>query len=320
MNKFKSVLLSLCVSATMVSAETLEWTSGQLGGSWYTMSAGIASIIEENNKNLLIKVVPGGGVTNPSKIEKGKSKIGLSLAPLAYLAMKGQDVYAGNEHKNVYMIGQSLMDIKFQFIRAKDAKFDDIGNLLKNGKNQKIGVTKVGSSDEKIFSWMMKYYGTSYKDLKKRGNSITFANVNELSSQFKDRMIDYAAINTGAPSGSIIDMLISRDGEISELPIDLRKELSTKYSLLETTLEKGLYKGQDKNALTSNSATVLLVSKKVSEKTVYNITKAICENQANLPDIHISMKVFDCKNATLGNPVPIHPGSMKYYKEMGYVK
>lgn len=320
MNKFKVGLLSLCVSATIVSAETLEWTSGQLGGSWYTMSAGIASIVEENNKNIQIKVVPGGGVTNPSKIEKGKSQIGLGVAPLAYLAKKGQDVYGGKQHNNVYMIGQSLMDIKFQVVRAKDAKFDNIGSLLKNGKNQKIGVTKVGSSDEKIFSWMMKYYGTSYKDLKKRGNSITFANVNELASQFKDGMIDYAAINTGAPAGSIIDMLISRDGEISELPSDLRKELSSKYNLLETTIEKGLYKGQDKNALSSNSATVLLVGKKVSEKTVYNITKAICENQKNLPEIHVSMKVFDCKTATVGNPVPVHPGAMKYYKEMGYIK
>lgn len=320
MKKFKVSILTICLGVSVSFAQTLEWTSGQLGGSWYTMSAGIAKITEENNKNLRIKVVPGGGVTNPSKIEKGKSQIGLGVAPLAYLAMKGQDVYGGREHKNVYMIGQSLMDIKFQVIRAKDAKYDNIGDLLKNAKNQKIGITKVGSSDEKIFSWMMKFYGTSYKDLKKRGNSITFANVNELASQYKDGMIDYVAINTGAPAGSIIDMLISRAGEITQIPADLRKELGAKYNLLETKINKGLYKGQDKDAVTLNSATVLLVGKNVPNKIVYSITKSICENQSKLPDIHVSMKVFDCKKATIGNPVPVHPGAMQYYKEMGYIK
>lgn len=319
MNKIKIGMLSLCLSASIVSAQTIEWTSGQLGGSWFTMSAGIAKIIETANNDLRIKVVPGGGVTNPSKINKGRSQIGISVGPLAYLAGKGKDVYNNKPHTNISMIGMSLSDTKFHVIRAADSKYKNIGELLTKGENQKIGITKVGSSDEKIFSWIMKYYGTSYSKLKERGFKITFANVNELSSQYKDGMTDYVVLNTGAPNGGVIDMLISRDGEVSQLPAKLLTHLKATYSMTDTTIPKGLYKGQNSTSLTANSAAILLVSNTLSTQTVYKITKSICEKQSTLSDIHASMKVFDCKIAVKSRPVPVHAGALKYYKEMGYI-
>jgi TRAP-type uncharacterized transport system substrate-binding protein len=30
------------------------------------------------------------------------------------------------------------------------------------------------------------------------------------------------------------------------------------------------------------------------------------------------MDVFDCKTAIKTQPVPVHPGALKYYKEKGY--
>ena len=320
MNKFQAGILTLCLGASVAQAQTIEWTSGQLGGSWFTMSAGIAKIIETENNDLNIKVVPGGGVTNPSKINKGRSQIGISVGPLAYLAGIGKDVYKNKPHTNISMIGMSLSDTKFHVIRAADSKYTNIGDLLTKGKDQKIGITKVGSSDEKIFSWIMKYYGTSYAKLKERGFHITFANVNELASQYKDGMTDYVVINTGAPSGGVIDMLISRDGEVSQLPKPLLTHLKSTYSMTDTHINKGLYKGQNEDALTANSAAIILVSNTLSTETVYKMTKAICENQSTLPDVHASMKVFDCKTAVKNRPVPAHPGALKYYAEMGYVK
>lgn len=319
MNKLKISLLSLCLSANVASAETIEWTSGQLGGSWFTMSAGVAKIIETTNNDLRIKVVPGGGVTNPSKINKGRSQIGISVGPLAYLAGEGKDVYNNKPHDNISMIGMSLSDTKFHVVRAADAQYSNIGDLLTKGENQKIGITKVGSSDEKIFSWIMKYYGTSYAKLKERGFKITFANVNELASQYKDGMTDYVVLNTGAPNGGVIDMLISRDGEVSQLPKELLTHLKSTYSMTDTSIPKGIYKGQTSNSKTANSPAIILVSNSLSTDTVYKITKSICENQSKLPDIHASMSVFDCKTAVSNRPVPAHPGALKYYKEMGYI-
>ena len=67
-------------------------------------------------------------------------------------------------------------------------------------------------------------------------------------------------------------------------------------------------------------STIMFARNSVSTNTVYNITKAICENEADLEKIHSSMKNFSCKTATLNAPLPVHPGAAKYYREMGYIK
>ena len=142
MKKIFLICLLAIFLQTTASAETLEWTSGQLGGGWYTMSSGLAKIIEEANPDLKIKVVPGGGTANPSKIEKGRSQFGMGLDCLAFLANEGKDIYKGKPHKNLMMIGGSLSDTLFHFVKADgaEASFEQV---FTDAKKLNIGVTKV---------------------------------------------------------------------------------------------------------------------------------------------------------------------------------
>ncbi len=319
MKKLGIIVSGICLGATLLSAQTLQWTSGQLGGGWYTMAAGVAKIIESENQDIRLKIVPGGGTANPSKVEKGKSQLGFGLDTVTYLAANGKDIYK-KKHENISLIAMGMSDIIFHVIKSKDAKYSNIGDLLKNGKGEKIAITKVGSSDEKIFSWIMKYYGTSYPDLKRRGFKVIHGNYAEISSQYKDGLIDYAVMNLGLPGAAVIDMLLSRDGEITNLPEDLRVSLKSEWGYNTGTLPSNTYKDQGYNVTTGNMSTIMFASNKISENVIYSITKSLCENQSQLANIHGSMKNFSCKTATVNAPIPVHPGAAKYYREMGYIK
>ena len=48
--------------------QTFEWVAGSVGGGWYTMAAGLSSLIAEENPQIRIRVVPGGGLANLSLI------------------------------------------------------------------------------------------------------------------------------------------------------------------------------------------------------------------------------------------------------------
>jgi TRAP-type uncharacterized transport system substrate-binding protein len=52
------------------------------------------------------------------------------------------------------------------------------------------------------------------------------------------------------------------------------------------------------------------------------ITKEVCENKKTLVDAYASLDAFDPKTAwTPGKTgAPLHPGAVRYYKEMGYMK
>src|SRR3546814_16249667 len=67
--------LTLCFSGT--KAANYEFTAGDVGGVWYTTAAGLSQIVQADNPDVVLKTVPGGGVTNPDKMQAGTSQFGL---------------------------------------------------------------------------------------------------------------------------------------------------------------------------------------------------------------------------------------------------
>ena len=53
---------------------------------------------------------------------------------------------------------------------------------------------------------------------------------------------------------------------------------------------------------------------------VYNLTKALFDNQAELASAHAKGKELNSQYAVKGVSIPYHPGAVKYYKEKGLMK
>ena len=303
--------------ASPASAQTVEWVAGQLGGGWYTMSTGMAKLVQDKNPGLTVKVVPGGGTANPSKIQQGQSQLGMGLDIFSKMAREGTGIYQGKPHTKVVMIGQSFSDNYVHFFKAQGAPygFDDVFKQ----KNVKIGVTKAGSSDEMSYRFVMEEYGQSYDKLRANGWKIVQGDYNELASAFKDGQVDYMFLVLGIPGAAVIDMSQGRKGELMAWPKGLTDTLIKKYGYSPGTFPKATYP----NLQTSDvpglvMATTLMVSTDLSDEVAYKVTKTLCENSGELPKIHASMDVFKCQTAIKVQPVPVHPGAMKYYKEKGF--
>lgn len=306
--------------ASAAAAETLEWTAGQIGGGWYTMASGMAKLVMDANPDLTIKVVPGGGTANPSKVQKGASQLGMGLDIFTFAARNGTGIYEGAPHDKLMMIGMSFSDNYMHLLRAKGAPFDFAG-LFTEAKDVGLAVTKAGSSDEQTFQYVMEYYGTSYDDLRdNRGFKINHGNYAEMASQFKDGQVDYVFFTLGIPGAAAIEMIEGRAAELLPWPQDVVDALSAKYGYKIGAFPADTYPdAQDGEVPTLIMGTTLMVHADVSEDTVYRITKTLCENTDKLPGIHQSMAVFDCATAAANAPAPIHPGAEKYYKEQGYM-
>ena len=307
---------ALACSVSAAQAQTIEWVAGQLGGGWYTMASGMAKLVQDKNPGLQVKVVPGGGTANPTKIEQGQSQLGMGLDIFAKAAADGTGIYQGKPHKKLMMIGQSFSDNYLHVIRADGAPlgFEEIFKA----KDVKIGVTKAGSSDEMSYRYVMEHYGTSYEQMRKNGAKIVQGDYNELASAFKDKQVDYMFIVLGIPGAAVIDMSQGRGGELLAWPQPLREKMSKTYGYSIGDIPATTYPKYQKAAVpTIIMATTLMVSSDLPEAVAYNVTKTLCENTSELPKIHASMDVYNCKTAAKVQPVPVHPGAMKYYKEKG---
>lgn len=79
----------------------------------------------------------------------------------------------------------------------------------------------------------------------------------------------------------------------------------------------GTYPGQAKEIRTIAQPNFLAVRADVPEETIYLITKAIYENLLFLNGIHPATKYMSLERATVGLPVPLHPGAIRYFEEAG---
>ena len=124
----------------------------------------------------------------------------------------------------------------------------------------------------------------------------------------------------GPPTGAITKLMASNAGKFTLLgvtPDEAKKMDGGRNLWVPYTIKAGTYPGQDKDVVTIAQPNFLAVNADVPEEHVYLLTKAIYENLPFLQAIHPATKAMDVKLATAGLPVPLHPGALRYYKEVG---
>ena len=60
-----------------------------------------------------------------------------------------------------------------------------------------------------------------------------------------------------------------------------------------------------------------MASTEVSEDAVYELLKAMFDNQEDLIAGHAKFELLNLEDAVKGISVPFHPGAIKYYDEQG---
>ncbi len=79
------------------------------------------------------------------------------------------------------------------------------------------------------------------------------------------------------------------------------------------------YKGQTKPVKAMASWNVLITNDKLDTDTAYQMTKALYEKKQDILNVSSRLSSMSPENLKYIQ-VPIHPGALKYYKEIGAVK
>ncbi len=83
------------------------------------------------------------------------------------------------------------------------------------------------------------------------------------------------------------------------------------------TVPKDLYNGLDEDYDTLVSLCALFTHENQDEELVYKVTKAVWENQETLTLAHPAGAEWSLEHVKQGMRIPIHPGALRYYKEIG---
>lgn len=321
---FKKILGAIALAAVVATgahAQTVEWRGGSIGGGWYTIASGAAKLLEERVPGLTVKAVPGGGAANPIAVQQGQAQLAMSIDIFASMARTGTGTYQGRPPADkLRMIGQSFGDTPYHFIRAPGQTMD-MATLFREGRNIRFGGASNGSTDEIALRWLLAVHGQTYDSLRARGWRFQLAAYADLASAYRDGQLDYLFFALGLPGSAVVDMATGRDGELLDIPQNVLDAFKQTHGMGSGVIPAGTYPRfhGNREVRTLVMATTLVTSVDVSETVVYNITKAICENVAELPRIHGSLRDYRCETAARDRPVPLHAGALRYYRERGWV-
>ncbi|UCD77293.1 MAG: TAXI family TRAP transporter solute-binding subunit [Desulfobacterales bacterium] len=309
------VSIFLITSAPQAEQKFLRMFSGPEGGSWYPLGSAMMSIVEQN-LGISSSNGPGGGVGNCKAVDGGRADLGWTYTHTAYNAFDGRGKF-DKKNTNLRHL-MSLYPGVFQMAVPRSSKIFSVADL----KDKRIVPGKVGFSGTVIAELVLKSYGLTFDSIKKNGGSVSYVGYSDSAALMKDGHSDCYMAVTSCPQSTIIDLNF-RPG-VRFLPVDkehMKKILEMEPGLLETVIPMSAYKGMEADVAAVGTVTAIVIHKDVSDDLAYKIVKTLYANWPELAKVKKqAIEESKPENALLGARIPVHPGAMRYYKEMGYVK
>jgi TRAP transporter TAXI family solute receptor len=314
------LILGLALAAPPASAQqwNLTWTAGQVGGGWYAQAGGFVELLKSKDPRFNIKVVPGAGIQNMTKLQQGETEIAWGLPPFIAASYNGQDPYK-DKHGDMRLVMNGLGFVHIQFCVPADYWAKSIREAFEARKPITIGTTPPGGSDEWVMRKVFEFYKTTYQDVRNRGGKVILVSYSDLVTQYRDRNMDILFANLAVPGAAIQEASLARKMRILPMEEDLLKFLEG-LGLSRGMIPKGSYKdvvNNDRDIPTIAMANTIVANIKVSEDAIYHFVKAALADLNAVRKIHPAFKDFNPKDAVKLANVPLHPGAARAYKEAG---
>ena len=213
-----SILLAMFLFAGPAAAgdlkpTTLTWVAGGVGGGWYVQAGGLARLIAEKEPNLIIKVVPGGGVVNPVRVSNHKDDLGWGITFVDKMAYAGMAPIYKKPNPNVRALGGIFGIYHIHFLAAKEvgiSTVEEMVQMVKAGKAIRVAAPMKGTSDLPLVKTILKFYGISFKDIEKAGGKIFQAVYSDMVNLYKDKHVDFVFTHLALPAAAVTEMTVSR--------------------------------------------------------------------------------------------------------------
>jgi TRAP transporter TAXI family solute receptor len=313
-----ALALALGSAAAWAQQKNLTWTAGQVGGGWYAQAGGFVELIKSKDTSFNIKVVPGAGIQNMSKVQQGETEIAWGLPPFIAASYNGTDPFK-DKHTDMRLVMNGLGFVHIQFGVPADYPYKSIREIFEKKGPITIGTTPPGGSDEWVMRKIFEFYKTTYADVRGRGGKVILVSYSDLTTQYRDRNMDIFFANLAVPGASIQEASLARKMRILPMDDDLIKHMES-LGLSRGVIPKGSYKdvvNNDVDIPTIAMANTIVANAKVPEQQVYEFTKILLKNVDDVRKVHPAFKDFNPKDAVKLANVPLHPGASKAYKEAG---
>ncbi|WP_433312959.1 TAXI family TRAP transporter solute-binding subunit [Micromonospora chersina] len=281
--------------------------TGNTTGVYYQLGGGYADLISRHLPGYEARAEPtGASVENITRLAGGDMEIAFSLADTAADAVSGRGAFDG-QPQPVRALARVYSNYTHVIVRA-GGKIDTFTDL--RGKRISTGSPRSGT--DIIAGRLLTAGGIDPdKDIQRLNLSLP-----ETVQRMRAGTLDGMFFSGGLPTPGIKDLLSSAPGAFRLLPLtDLAEPLAARYGSVYTTavLPKEVY-GTPAPTPTITVANVILVAADMPDQLAYDLTRVLFTWQGELIKVHPEAANFTRESAAASQPIPLHPGAVRYYR------
>ncbi|MDO4268507.1 MAG: TAXI family TRAP transporter solute-binding subunit [Eubacteriales bacterium] len=288
------------------------------GGAFSIIGTAMADIINKNVPGISANIeVTGGSSENILLAENENVELAMTASDVLALALAGEGSFEGKQVPKEDILGVMGGHMTtLQVYVLKDGPIKSYEDL----KGKKVAVGPAGSVAGDAMKTVMDAYGY---EINKDWTPEYLAH-GDGAEALTDGNVDAVAIMSTLPASPVATAAASREISLLDLGQEQYDKIIAECPYyIPASIEANVYNGQDNPVeRTFGSASVMVAHKNVSEDEIYNIVKALFENNDVLVAAYPQCDEWSVENATRGldGLVDMHPGTLKYLKEIGAVQ
>ena len=302
------------------AAEHVKILSGPTSGVWYVGMGAVGKAISTLYPDIKISLLPGGGLSNPIRLQKGEGDISIATHSIAVSAAKGLDPFK-NRIEGVSSIFNIMGVSRMHIVSCSDRAYTSLRQIGEKKLPVRLAVGPIGSGTEVWARWLLNLYGFTYQDIAAWGGKVITNNWDDVANMIKDGQVD---IITWLGPGEVWFLVeLSKDVKMSWLSVDedVLAKMEKRYGVKRHVIPADMYGGIVGEGIVSIADSAeLLARSDLPEDLVYRITRAVSEKRGDIALANAGWATMDPATAWRDLAFPLHPGAARYFREAGWMK
>ena len=331
------LVICLCVVAlldgyanekTATEPVFLKFVTGSVGGGWYSQAGLLAETIKKGlPEGSDVTVIPGSGVSNIATIGVGNADIGHAHTIYANWAYEGTGPF-DTAYPDILGI-TTLEDNYLLIVATKRSGITSLSEVSEKEIPMRI-VTQRATSDGAgmLMAYLSEPYGWGPINLNKPfqdligwgGRHIVTTSHSESISNLIDGKGDVWASISSHGAAQVVELQATRDIVFLEIDQEILDFMTEEYGLLQYTVPAGTFGSMDEDYNTISVKSTVAANRNVSEDIVYRVLKSLVDNREELIKAFPKLSAWNPETSWKGIGYDLHPGAIKYFKEMGYME
>lgn len=313
-SKFVTGLILSLMFAVTVSAAGVKYISiatSSAGGAFSIIGTAMSDIINKSNPDVSANIEITGGSSENILLARNKNvELAMTASDVLALALEGKGSFEGKKIDKDELRG--VMGGHMTTLQVYVVKDGNIKSY-KDLKGKKIAVGPAGSVAGDAMKAIMDAYGYEInKDWKPE-----YLSHGDGAEALTDGNVDAVCIMSTLPASPVATAAASKSIRLLDLDKEQFDKIMTDCPYY---IPANIYSGQDTPVnYTFGSASILITYRDMPEEDIYNMAKALFENNDVLVASYPQCNEWNLENATRGldGLIEMHPGVVKYLKEKG---